>query len=386
MIPYARQSISEEDIEAVVRVLRSDFLTQGAEGEKFEGAVSGYCGAGHAVAVSSATAALHLACLAMGLSPGDWLWTSPITFVASANCARYCGASVDFVDVDPVSGNISIASLEEKLVKAEREGCLPKVVVPVHLAGFPCDLREMRALADRYGFLILEDASHALGADYLGGKIGNGAYSDATVFSFHAVKMITSGEGGMVMTNRSDWAERIRDLRTHGITKDSSKFTETSHGPWYYQQIELGMHYRLTDMQAALGTSQMQRLPEFLERRRFMADRYDELLGDVPVKTPVRLADRLSSWHLYMIQVDFGGAPFAQKRFYEAMRSEGVGIQLHYIPVHLQPDYARQGFQKGDFPNAEALYSRAVSLPMFFGLREEDQDKVCDKLKAVLQA
>jgi len=384
MISYSRQHISDDDIAAVERVLRSDFLAQGPEVPLFEEAIATRCGAGHAVATSSATAALHVACQAMGLAPGDWLWTSPITFVASANCARYCGASVDFVDVDPLTHNMSAQALASKLAFAEKAGRLPKVVVPVHLSGLPCDMQEIRALADRYGFYVLEDASHALGSDYHDHPIGSCQFSHIAVFSFHAVKMITTGEGGMALTNDPAFAAKMRLLRTHGITKAPSEMASPPDGPWYYEQIELGSHYRLTELQAALGRSQMQRLDEFLSRRRALAARYDQLLDGLPMRRPPRLADRESSWHLYSVDIDFADLRLSQKESYEKMHAKGIGVQLHYIPVHLQPYFSQFGFQRGDFPAAEAYYHRAMSLPLHCKLTDEEQDSVCDALRNTL--
>ncbi len=384
MISYSRQHITEADIAAVARVLRSDFLTQGPEVPLFEEAIASSCCAQHAIATSSATAALHVACQAMGLVPGDWLWTSPITFVASANCARYCGASVDFVDVDPSTHNMSVQALARKLASAEKSGRLPKIVVPVHLSGLPCDMQEIQSLADRYGFHVLEDASHALGATYHNNPIGSCLFSHAAVFSFHAVKMITTGEGGMALTNDPVLAEKMRRLRTHGITKNPLEMAGLPDGPWYYEQNELGSHYRLTELQAALGRSQMQRLDEFLSRRRALAERYDQLLDGFPLRRPTRLADRESSWHLYSVDIDFDGLLLSQKESYEKMHAQGIGVQLHYIPVHLQPDYAQFGFQRGDFPEAEAYYRRAMSLPLHCKLTDDEQDSVCDALRNTL--
>jgi len=384
MISYGRQNISEADIAAVGRVLRSDFLTQGPEVPLFEESVANSCGSQHAVATSSATAALHVACQAMGLGPGDTLWTSPITFVASANCARYCGASVDFVDVDPSTHNMSVQALANKLASAEKAGRLPNIVVPVHLSGLPCDMREIRSLADRYGFSVLEDASHALGATYDNHPIGSCLFSHAAVFSFHAVKMITTGEGGMALTNDPVLAAKMRRLRTHGITKSPSEMTSPPHGPWYYEQIELGSHYRLTELQAALGRSQMQRLDEFLCRRRALAERYDQLLDGFPLSRPPRLPDRESSWHLYIVDIDFAKLQLSQKESYEKMHAQGVAVQLHYIPVHLQPDFAQFGFRRGDYPEAEAYYQQAMSLPLHCQLTNEEQDSVCDALRNTL--
>lgn len=384
MIPYGRQDISPADIDAVVAVLRSDFLTQGPAIERFEQAVADYCGAAQAVAVNSATSALHLACLALGLGPGDWLWTSPNTFVASANCALYCGARVDFVDIDPRTYNLSVAALRDKLEQAERAGRLPKIVVPVHFAGQSCAMREIGALATRYGFRVIEDASHAIGGRYQGEPVGNGRYSDITVFSFHPVKIITTGEGGMALTNNPELAETLRRLRTHGITRDPATMTHTPDGPWYYQQIELGFNYRLTDIQAALGYSQLQRLEEFVARRHALADRYDALLADLPVITPWRDPEAWSAFHLYVIRLDEQRAGQSRRAVFEALRQRGIGVNVHYIPVHTQPYYRAMGFAEGDYPEAERYYREAISLPLYPGLTEAEQNFVVERLRALL--
>lgn len=385
MIPYGRQDISEADIDAVVDVLRSDWLTQGPTIERFEKEVAGYCGARYAVAVSNATAALHVACLAAGLGPGDTLWTSPNTFVASANCALYCGAQVDFVDIEPESYNLSAARLEEKLLRAERAGKLPKVVVPVHFAGQSCDMEAISALAKRFGFTVLEDASHAIGGRYKTSRVGSCAFSDMAVFSFHPVKIVTTGEGGMVLTNRQDLYERLLLLRSHGITREPGKMTEPAHGPWYYQQIELGFNYRMTDIQAALGASQMRRLNEFVEKRQSLAQRYDLLLAGLPVITPVRYRDAYSAFHLYVIRLQLQRLRKSHAEVFAELRSRGIGVNLHYIPVHTQPYYAQLGFRKGDFPEAERYYSEALSLPLYAALNEMQQDAVVQALKDALQ-
>ncbi|MFT3829182.1 MAG: UDP-4-amino-4,6-dideoxy-N-acetyl-beta-L-altrosamine transaminase [Opitutaceae bacterium] len=384
MLPYARQNVSAEDIAEVAAVLRSDFLTQGPAVPRFEARVAELCGAKHAVAVSSATAGLHLACLALGLGLGKTLWTSPNTFVASANCARYCGAEVDFVDVEPDSGNLSVAALRDKFAHAARVKRLPAVLVPVHFAGLPCDMAEIAALAREHGVAVIEDAAHALGATYRGGPVGDGRFSDCTVLSFHAVKIATTGEGGVILTNRDDLAAHLRRLRTHGISREPDGLTAAPDGPWYYEQIELGYHYRLTDIQAALGTSQLGRLPEFLHRRRELAARYDSSLRDLPVRLPARRADRDSSWHLYPIVLD--PARCARKRHdvYAGMRAAGIGVNVHYIPVHLQPYYRRLGFNAGDFPVAEARYAATLTLPLFFGMTDAQQDSVVEALRAML--
>ncbi|WP_084184901.1 UDP-4-amino-4,6-dideoxy-N-acetyl-beta-L-altrosamine transaminase [Desulfonatronum thiodismutans] len=380
-IPYGRQSISEQDVAAVCSVLRSDFLTQGPKVPAFEQAVAEYCGAKHAVAVNSATSALHIACLALGLGPEDWLWTSPITFVASANCGLYCGAKVDFVDIDPRTYNMSVSALEAKLAQAEQTGCLPKVVVPVHMCGQPCEMQAVHALSREYGFRIIEDASHAIGGRYKGEPVGNCRYSDITVFSFHPVKIITTGEGGMALTNDQGLAEKMALLRSHGITRDPTRMTGESDGPWYYQQIDLGFNYRMTDIQAALGLSQLQRLDAFVARRRELAQRYDELLPELPVVIPWQHPDGASAWHLYVIRLRADAGPATHRQVFETMRQNGIGVNLHYIPVHTQPYYREFGFKSGDFPEAERYYQEAVSLPLFPAMAEEEQDRVVGALK-----
>lgn len=380
MIPYGRQEITPADIDAVVDVLRSDFLTQGPVVPGFEQAVAQYCGAKHAIAVNSATSALHLACLALGVGPGDSVWTSPITFVASANCARYCGAEVDFVDIDPRTYNLSVARLEEKLVQADKAGRLPKLVIPVHLAGQPCEMAAIQSLAQHYGFRIIEDASHAIGGKYQGKPIGNGRYSDITVFSFHPVKIITTGEGGMALTNDPELARRMARLRTHGITRDADDMTHASDGPWYYQQIDLGFNYRMTDLQAALGFSQMQRLEEYVVKRHALAARYDERLKDLPVITPWQHADSYSGMHLYVTRLNTDAINISHREVFEHLRADGIGVSLHYIPVYRQPYYARQGFNAAEFPEAERYYAEAISLPMYPGLTEAQQLRVIESL------
>jgi UDP-4-amino-4,6-dideoxy-N-acetyl-beta-L-altrosamine transaminase len=375
-IPYARQSVTQADIDAVVGILRSDWLTQGPAIERFEAQFSAYCATKHAVAVHTGTAALHLACMALGLAPGRILWTSPNSFVASANCGRYCGAQVDFVDIDPRTGNMSVARLAAKLEAAERDGRLPHIVVPVHFGGLPCDMPAIAALADRYGFRVIEDASHATGAEYAQGRVGNCAYSDVTVFSFHPVKIITSGEGGMAVTGKADIAERLRLLRSHGISRDPEKMTGESHGSWYYEQSELGYNYRMTDIQAALGASQLNRIGDFLQSRRRLAGRYGEVLRDLPLEIPPGEGDVKSAWHLYVVQVD----PALRRRVVEDLRAHGIQVNVHYIPIHLQPYYQAQGFCPGDFPAAERFYAGALSLPLFATLDDAEQDRVREAL------
>ena len=386
MIYYGKQNINEADVEAVEAVLRSDFLTQGPAIERFERRVAEYCGAKYAVAVTNATAALHIACLAAGMGKDDVLWTSPITFVASANCARYCGADVDFVDIDEKTYNMSADCLEEKLRKAKAQGKLPKMVIPVHLAGQSCDMRRIHFLAKEYGFAVTEDASHAVGADYLDTKVGGGAFSDMTVFSFHPVKIITTGEGGMVLTNRRDLYEKLLLYRSHGITRNAAYMTHKSDGPWYYQQIDLGFNYRMTDIQAALGYSQMDRLDAFVARRRELVARYDSLLKEVRVRTPYVMEEANPSWHIYIVQVNFSEIGKTKAQVFQEMKARGIVLNLHYIPVHRQPYYEKLGFHKGDFPHSEQYYYAAFTLPLYYGLTDEQQDIVASNLRDILSA
>ncbi|MBQ9479794.1 MAG: UDP-4-amino-4,6-dideoxy-N-acetyl-beta-L-altrosamine transaminase [Selenomonadaceae bacterium] len=381
MIYYGKQSIDDSDVRAVEEVLRSDFLTQGPAIERFERRVAEYCGARYAVAVTNATSALHIGCLALGLTEGDLLWTSPITFVASANCARYCGADVGFVDIDDQTYNMSVDALEQKLRSTDR---VPKVVVPVHLAGQSCDMERIHDLAKRYGFAVMEDASHAVGADYKGGKVGSCRYSDLTVFSFHPVKIITTGEGGMLLTNDAELYEKLRLYRSHGITRDPKLMTHAADGPWYYQQIDLGFNYRMTDIQAALGCSQMERLDEFVARRRYLAARYDELLKDLPLRTPYQSADTDSSWHLYVVRMDRDRIGKSKAQIFDEMRARGVTLNLHYIPVHTQPYYERLGHRAEECPSAMGYYAEAFTLPLYYRLTDDQQDFVVENLKAVL--
>lgn len=385
MIPYGRQDVNEADIEAVVSVLRSDFLTQGPVVPRFEQAVARACGAAHAVAVSNATAALHLACLALGLGPGDLCWTSPITFVASANCARYCGAEVDFVDIDPQTRNLSIAALQHKLQQAERAGRLPKVLVAVHLCGDPCDMQALHALSQRYGFAIIEDASHAIGALYRGEPVGNGRYSDVTVFSFHPVKIITSAEGGMALTQRADLAQRMALLRSHGITREAAEMEQPPAGPWVYEQVALGFNYRMTELQAALGLSQLQRLAPFLQARHRLAAHYDQALAGLPLTLPWRDTRDHSALHLYVVRVQ-PAAPLDRAALFARLRECGIGVNVHYIPVHTQPYYRRLGFAPGDFPEAERYHAEALSLPLFASMTDAQQASVVDALHGALAA
>jgi UDP-4-amino-4,6-dideoxy-N-acetyl-beta-L-altrosamine transaminase len=386
LIPYGRQSISQADIDAVADVLRSDFLTTGPVVPRFENAIATYCGVKHAVAVNSATSALHLACLALGVGPGDIVWTSPITFVASANCARYCGADVDFVDIDPLTFNMSPAALEAKLQLAAAVGRLPKVVIPVHMAGQSCDMAAISALSQQYGFRVIEDASHAIGARYREEPVGCCRYSDIAVFSFHPVKIITTGEGGLATTNDPALAQRMEMLRSHGIVREAGQMKTNSHGPWYYEQQELGLNYRMTDIQAGLGLSQMQRLQEFVERRHEIAQRYDELLERLPLSTPWQDPECHSSLHLYVVRLRTKELARTHREVFEALRDRGVGVQLHYIPVYLQPYYRDIGFESGLCPEAEAYYSEAISMPMFPDLNNVQQDEVIDALKSALRS
>lgn len=380
-IPYSRQDITEEDIAAVAGALRGEFITQGPAIAAFETAFAGRHQVAHAVAVSSATAGLHLGCLALGAGPGKRVWTSPNSFLASANCALYCGAGVDFVDIDPRTRNLSVATLQAKL----EQGPAPDILVPVDFGGLPCDLREMRALADLYGFKILEDASHATGASYLGSPVGS-QHAHASVFSFHAVKIVTTGEGGMVTTQDATLAQRLRLLRSHGMTRDTGEREGTPAGAWDYEQVALGFNYRMTDVQAALGTSQLGRLDAMHAARAQLASRYDRLLADLPLRLPARLPDRESAWHLYAIEIDDGRTRATRASVFAAMRDAQIGVNVHYIPIHTQPYYRRLGFRDGQFPNAERYYANALSLPLFPALTHAQQDRVVAVLAKALRA
>ena len=384
MIPYGRQDITQADIDALVGVLQSDFLTQGPQVPKFEQIVASHVGAKHAVAVNSATSALHIACLALGLGPGDWLWTSPVTFVASANCALYCGAQVDFVDIDPQTYNLSSKALEHKLKFARQHDKLPKVVVPVHLCGQPCDMVAIHALSQEYGFKIIEDASHAIGGRYQGEFIGAGRFSDITVFSFHPVKIITTAEGGMAITNSDELAHKMALLRSHGITRDPAHMTHEPDGPWYYQQIDLGYNYRMTELQAALGVSQMTRLDYYVARRHALARRYDAMLVNLPMTLPWQHPESYSGLHLYVVRLQLDQITKTHREVFEALREQGIGVNLHYIPVHIQPHYQRMGYKPNDFPEAQGYYAQAISLPMYQTLTEAQQDQVVAVLERVL--
>jgi UDP-4-amino-4,6-dideoxy-N-acetyl-beta-L-altrosamine transaminase len=383
MIPYGRQDISPQDVEAVTKVLRSNFLTQGPVVPTFEEALCRLTGARHAVAANSATSALHVACLALGIEPGDVVWTSPITFVASANCARLCGADVDFVDIDPDTFNISAAALEAKLAEADSTGRLPKAIVPVHMCGQPPEMDRIGALARHYGVRVIEDASHAIGARDGGIPVGACAHSDVTVFSFHPVKIVTSGEGGAALTNDPDLARRMADFRSHGVTRDPGQMRQPDAGPWYYEQHDLGLNYRMTDIHAALGLSQLERLGDFVARRNTLAGRYDALLADLPLDLPGRRPDVLSSFHLYVLRLRDAAL---RRPVFEALRAAGIGVNVHYIPVHTQPYYRDLGFHPGQFPAAEDYYARALTLPLFPQMREDEQDRVVDALRVALDA
>ncbi|VVT32208.1 UDP-4-amino-4,6-dideoxy-N-acetyl-beta-L-altrosamine transaminase [Rhizobium sp. EC-SD404] len=384
-VPYGRQSIDDADVAAVLAVLRSDHLTQGPVVDAFERALGETVGARHCVAVNSATAALHIACLALGVGPGDLVWTSPISFVASANCALYCGAEIDFVDIDPVTLNMSVDALQEKLRSAEAAGQLPKVVIPVHLCGLPCDMPAIGALARRYGFKVIEDASHAIGARDGSDLVGACTHSDIAVFSFHPVKIITTGEGGCCITQDADLGKALLRLRSHGITRDENDMSGLSDGPWYYEQIDLGFNYRMTELQAALGLSQLRRLNDFIAHRHRLADRYDEDLRALAVDLPRRPADSLSSLHLYVVQLRLDEIALSHRQVFEGLRQRDIGVNLHYIPIYRQPYYRALGFRPGHCPNAEAYYARAISIPIFHGMTEPQQDQVVAALKEVLR-
>ena len=382
-IPYSCQNIDASDIAAVTDTLNSAYLTQGPAVPVFEKAFATRHQADHAVAVANATAGLHIACLALGVGPGSRVWTSPNSFIASANCALYCGANIDFVDIDPVTRNMSLQALEQKLTQAAKNNTLPAVVIPVDFAGLPCDLKQMRELADRYHFSIIEDASHAIGAEYLGKPTGS-AYADITIFSMHAVKIITTAEGGVITTKDDALAKKLRLLRSQGITRESADLQYNPEGPWVYEQQLLGFNYRLTDIQAALGSSQLRKLDAWLQRRTQLADRYDELLAGLPLKIPARLSDRRSSWHLYAVELDSEATRRSRYEVYMGMQAAQIGVNVHYIPIHTQPYYRALGFAEGDFPNAERYYSRAISIPLFPSLTDTQQEYVASTLRTLL--
>jgi UDP-4-amino-4,6-dideoxy-N-acetyl-beta-L-altrosamine transaminase len=383
-IPYGRQEVTQADIDAVVEVLKSDFLTQGPTVSRFESAVADYAQASHAVAVNSATSALHIACLALGLGKGDWLWTTPVTFVASSNCGLYCGANIDFVDIDPETTNISVRALETKLEAASENGRLPKIIVAVHLSGTPCPMKDIYRLSQQYGVRVIEDASHAIGGRYLGQPIGNCAYSDITVFSFHPVKIITSAEGGMALTNDASLAKSMMLFRSHGISRDPDDMTHVPDGPWYYQQLMLGYNYRLTDVQAALGLSQLERVDQYVAARHRIAADYDQLLADLPLVLPAPNPDGYSGLHLYVVRLDPARTNCSRLDVFNALREEGIGVNLHYVPVHLQPYYRAMGFERGDFPNAENYYDQAITIPLYPGLTKENIHYVVASLRQAL--
>ena len=384
MIPYGRQNIDDADIQAVINVLRSDFLTQGPAVPAFEQKIAEYCDAKHGVAVNSATSALHIACLALDVGPGDVVWTSPISFVASANCARYCGASVDFVDIDPRTYNMSVERLASKLQTAKVQGNLPKVVIPVHLCGQSCEMEEIHILSQEYGFKIIEDASHAIGGRYKGELVGNCRYSDITVFSFHPVKIITTGEGGVALCNNEALANRMALLRSHGVTRAPEQMICDPDGAWIYEQIDLGFNYRMTDMQAALGASQMDRLDSFIARRHELAERYDAALKDLPLTLPFQHHNSHSAYHLYVIGLKQDGVSIDRKTLFDQLRAAGIGVNVHYIPVHTQPYYKGFGFKNGDFLVAETYYDSAISLPIYPAMTDEQQDRVISVLRRLV--
>jgi len=379
-IPYGKQDINQADIDTVIDVLQSDFLTQGPQVPLFEKIVSNYCNAEYGVAVNSATSALHIACLALELGSGEYLWTSPNTFVASANCGLYCGAKVDFVDIDPLTYNLSIEGLEKKLIQAKQDNKLPKIVIPVHFAGQSCDMQKIHSLGKEYGFKIIEDASHAIGGSYLNNKIGNCEYSDITVFSFHPVKIITTAEGGLATTNDKELLERMQLFRSHGVTRDPKLMTKETEGAWYYQQVDLGFNYRMTELQAALGISQIRRLDQFVKKRNILKNRYDQLLGELPVIRPYQSSDIYSALHLYPIQIDTNKTTVSRYQVFDSLRKGGIGVNVHYIPIHTQPYYLEMGFAYGDFPEAESYYNNVISLPLFSQMSFDDQDNVVTTL------
>lgn len=383
MIPYGKQNLNQADIDAVVEVLQSDFLTQGKKVPEFEQTVANYCHAQYATATNSATSALHIACLALDVGQGDWVWTSPISFVASSNCALYCGAQVDFVDIDLDTGNLSVQTLEQKLIQAQKENKLPKVVIPVHLAGQSCDMQGIHALSQTYGFKIIEDASHAIGGRYQAKPVGSCEYSDITVFSFHPVKIITTGEGGMALTNQPELDKKLKRLRSHGITSTEEEMTEPSHGPWYYQQQELGFNYRMTDIQAALGLSQLNRLDEFVQKRNELAAYYNQNLNTELVTPLAQQPNRVSAYHLYIVKLKKSDTN-KHKQAIIGLRAAGIMAHVHYIPIYLQPYYQSMGFDSKDFPNAQTYYHSAITLPLYPILTLEQQDYICEILNLIL--
>ena len=384
MIPYGKQDIDQADIESVINSLKSDFLTQGPQVPLFEETVANYCGAKYGLTVNSATSALHIACLALGLGKGDWLWTSPNSFVASANCGLYCGAKIDFVDIDSQTYNLSVEELEKKLIHAKSINKLPKVVIPVHFAGQSCNMKKIFSLSKKYGFRIIEDASHAIGGKYLDKPIGGCQYSDITVFSFHPVKIITTAEGGLATTNSKDLSKKMQLYRSHGITREESLMTTRTDGDWYYQQVDLGFNYRMTELQAALGTSQMKRLNQFISKRHILQERYDSLLSSLPIIKPYQDKDSYSALHLYPIQIDLDKTNKSRQQIFNELRENGIGVNVHYIPIHMQPYYTQLGFKEGYFPISEEYYKREISLPLFNSMNLEQQDKIISTIKKIL--
>jgi len=385
LIPYGKQSISQDDINSVISVLQSDFLTQGPQVPLFEKVVANYCGVDYGIAVNSATSALHIACLALGLGKGDLLWTSPNSFVASANCGLYCGAEVEFVDIDQQTYNLSTKELESKLILAKQKNKLPKIVIPVHFAGQSCDMKKIYSLSQEYGFYIIEDASHAIGGKYLDKYIGSCQYSDITVFSFHPVKIITTAEGGLATTNNASIAKKMSLYRSHGITRDQKLMSKVSEGDWYYQQIGLGFNYRMTELQAALGSSQINRLDEFIDKRHSLQKRYDTLLKDLPIVLPYQSQDAYSALHLYPVLIELEKTGKGREKIFNELRNKGIGVNVHYIPIHLQPYYKSLGFKTGDYPNAENYYNRVISIPLFYDMTMNEHDKVVEALTEILQ-
>ena len=383
MIPYGKQSINQSDIDSVVSVLQSDFLTQGLQTPLFEKTVSNYCGSKYGVAVNSATSALHIACLALGLGKGDYLWTSPNTFVASANCGLYCGAKIDFIDIDLKTYNLSIEELEEKLIQAKKDNKLPKIIIPVHFAGQSCDMRKIHSLSQEYGFNIIEDASHAIGGRYLDKPIGGCQYSDITVFSFHPVKIITTAEGGLATTNNKELLTRMQLYRSHGVTRDPKLITKEIEGSWYYQQVALGFNYRMTELQAALGVSQMGRLDEFVAIRHKLRKRYDLLLNGSQIIKPYQDKESYSALHLYPIQINLDEVDKNRQQVFNELRLNNIGVNVHYIPIHTQTYYSQFGFRLGDFPNSEAYYNKAISIPIHSGMSVNQQDLVINSINKI---
>jgi len=384
MIPYGRQDINQADIDSVMNVLQSDFLTQGPQVPLFEKLITEYCGAKFGVAANSATSTLHIACLALGLGEGDYFWTSPNSFVASANCGLYCGAKVDFVDIDPLTYNLSPKELEKKLIQAKKDNKLPKILIPVHFAGQSCDMKKIHSLSQEYGFKIIEDASHAIGGKYLDRPIGSCQYSDIAVFSFHPVKIITTAEGGLATTNDKKLSERMQLFRSHGVTRNPELMSKLSEGGWYYQQVDLGFNYRMTELQAVLGVSQMQRLDEFVTQRHILQERYDSLLNGLSIIKPHQSQDSYSALHLYPIQIDLDSVDKDREKIFDELRQNGIGVNVHYIPIHTQPYYLQFGFKVGDFPNSESYYNRAISIPLFHAMTLDQQDEVVNNLTSIL--